>query len=219
MDDLIAGLDFHPLSIDLLARSVRENGWDATMLMQAWEDDQTSALRTKHQQSFKDALELSLCSPTIQNLGTRAQGVLNRIAAFPPGIEEGGLASIFPCITEVEVVVDVLCRFSLIYRQGGFIKMLSPFRPYFLDSMVTLAQHEEVIPWGPDCSPAQARRTFSLPLFFDHSVTAFEAPPIFAVAHSRIQPPRITKSATSLLNADRHRDPRPKRREHRSLTL
>ena len=161
VDDLIAELDFHPLSIDLLARSVRENGWDATTLMQAWEDDQTSTLRTKHQQSFKDALELSLCSPTIKNLGTRAQGVLNRIAAFPPGIEEGGLASIFPCIAEVEVVVDVLCRFSLIYRQDGFVKMLSPFRSYFLDSMVTLAQHEEVIPWGPDCNPAQARTSFS----------------------------------------------------------
>jgi len=161
LDDLIARLDFHPLSIDLLARSVRENDWDATMLLQAWEDDQTSALRTNHRQRLKDALELSLCSPTIKNLGTRAQDVLNEIAAFRPAIEEGKLGSIFPWITEVEVVVDVLCRFSLIYRQDGFVKMLSPFRSYFLDSMVTLAQHEEVIRWGPDCNPAQARTSFS----------------------------------------------------------
>jgi hypothetical protein len=33
VDDLIARLDFHPLSIDLLARFVRENDWDETMLL------------------------------------------------------------------------------------------------------------------------------------------------------------------------------------------
>jgi len=160
VDDLIAKLDFHPLSVDLLARSVRENGWDVTMLIQAWEDDQKGALGTKHRQNLKDALELSLCSPTIKNLGTRAQDTLNAIAAFPPGVEEGRLASIFPHITGVEVTVDVLCRFSLIYRQGGFVKVLSPFRSYFLDSTVTLAQHEEVIRWGPNCSPAQGSTSF-----------------------------------------------------------
>ena len=38
VDELIASLDFHPLSIDLLARSVCENDWDATSLLQAWDD-------------------------------------------------------------------------------------------------------------------------------------------------------------------------------------
>ena len=157
VDDLIVRLDFHPLSIDLLACSVRENGWDATMLLRAWEDDQTSALRTNHRQRLKDTLELSLCSPTIKNLGTRAQETLNAIAAFPLGVEEGKLASVFPCITGVEAAADVLCRFSLIYRQDGFVKMLSPFRSYFLDCMMKPAQYEEVIRWGPDCCPAPAR--------------------------------------------------------------
>ena len=32
LGDLIARLDFHPLSIDLLARSVHENEWDEPML-------------------------------------------------------------------------------------------------------------------------------------------------------------------------------------------
>jgi len=217
VDDLIAGLDFHPLSIDLLACSVRENDWDATMLMQAWEDDQTGALRMKHRQRLKDALEVLLCSPTIKNLGTRAQGVLNGIAASPSGVEEGKLASIFPRITEVEVVVDVLCRFSLIYRQDGFVKMLSPFRSYFLDSMVTLAQHKEVIHWGPDCSPAQARTSFLLNLFCDHSVTTFEAPHVLAVVPPRIQPPVTTKSATSPSNVIARLYLWPKRREHDDL--
>jgi len=157
VDDLIVRLDFHPLSIDLLACSVRENGWDTTMLLQAWEDDQTSALRMNHRQRLKDALELSLFSPTIKKLGTVAQDSLNAIAAFPFGIEEGKLAMISPQITGVEAAADVLCRFSLIYRQDGFVKMLSPFRSYFLDCMMKPAQYEEIIRWGPDCCPSPAR--------------------------------------------------------------
>jgi len=116
VDDLIAGLDFHPLSIDLLARSTRENNWDATTLLQAWDDDQT---RTNY---LKGTLKLSLRCPTIQNLGTAAQDTFNAIAAFPLGVEEGRLWRIFPHITGIEVAVDVLCRFSLIYRQDGFVK-------------------------------------------------------------------------------------------------
>jgi len=211
VDDLIAELDFHPLSIDLLARSVRENDWDATTLLQAWADNQTSTLRANY---LKEALEVSLRSQAVQDLGTTAQDTLIAIATFPLGIEEGKLWRISP---QVEVAVDVLCRFSLIYRQDGFVKMLSPFRNHFLDSIVTPAQHEEVIRWGPDCSPAPARMSFLFHLFCDHRVTAFEAPPIFAVAYSRIQPPRTTKSATSLPNADRRQNPRPKRREHGNL--
>jgi len=214
VDDLIAGLDFHPLSINLLARSVRENDWDATTLLQAWDDDQTSTLRADY---LKEALEVSLRSQTVRNLGTTAQDMLNAIAAFPLGIEEGKLWRMFPHITGVEVAVDVLCRFSLIYRQDGFMKMLSPFRSYFLDSMVTIAQHEEVICWGPDCNPAQARMSFSFHLFCDHSVTAFEASPIFAVVPPRRQLPGTTKPATSHLNVNSRRNPRLKRREHGNL--
>jgi len=212
--DLITRLDFHPLSIDLLARSVRENNWDATTLLQAWEDDQASALRTNHRRSLKDTLESSLCSPTIKNLGTIAQDSLNAIAAFPLGVEEGRLGRIFPHITGVEVAADVLCRFSLIYRQDGYVKMLSPFRSYFLDSMMVPAQYEEIIRWGPDCCPAPARTSFSFYLFRDHIMTAFEAPPIFAVGFLRTQPPKATKPAASPLNVNGLRKPRPKRREH-----
>jgi len=211
VDDLIAELDFHPLSIDLLARSVRENGWDTKTLLQAWADDQTSTLRAN---CLKEALEVSLRSQAVQDLGTAAQDTLIAIATFPLGIEEGKLWRISP---QVEVAVDVLCRFSLIYRQDGFVKMLSPFRNHFLDSMVTLAQHEEVIRWGPDCNPAQARMSFSFHLFCDYSVTAFEASPIFAVVPPRRQPPRTTKPATSHPNVNSRRNPRLKRREHGDL--
>jgi len=52
VDDLVAELDFHPFSIDLLARSVRENDWDVAMLLQAWKDEQTSTLGTEFEGDF-----------------------------------------------------------------------------------------------------------------------------------------------------------------------
>jgi len=177
VDDLIARLDFHPFSINLLAHSVRKNDWDATMLLQAWEDEQLSALRTNYRQSLKETLEISLRLPTIKDLGTTVQDTLSAIAAFPLGVKEGKLASVFPNISGVEVVVDVLRRFSLIYRQDGFVKMLSPFRSYFLDSILEPAQHVEVVRQGPDRHPAKARTSCSFHRFCEYSVMVFESSP------------------------------------------
>ena len=163
VDDLIARLDFHPLLIDLLARFVRENDWGEPMLLKALGDEKMSTLKENYHQSLKDAMELSFCSPTIQKLGTTARGVLEGIAAFPRGVEECRLESIFPGIVGVGGAVDVLCRFSLIYRQGGFVKVLSPFRFYFLESALAPAPHVEVIRWDINCNPAQACMSFSHP--------------------------------------------------------
>jgi len=157
VDDLIATLDFHPLSIAFLASSVRENDWDEPMLLKAWDDNQADALRKKYHQRLGDAVEPLLRSPTIQDLGTTALDVLGSIAAFPRGIEERRLQSTFADTAGVEVALDVLCRFSLIYHQDGLVKMLSPFQFYFLESMLEPAQHAEVIHCNADnCHAAKA---------------------------------------------------------------
>ena len=87
VDDLISRLDFHPLSIDLLASSVRENDWDESTLLKSWDDDQTSPLKIEYHQRLKDAVEPLLRSPTVQDLGNVAVDILGAVAAFPRGIE------------------------------------------------------------------------------------------------------------------------------------
>ena len=181
MNGLIVKLDLHPLSIDLLARSVRENDWDEQMLLKALDDGETGVLKKSYYQGLKDAVELSFRSPTIQGLRTTARDTLEGIAAYPHGVEERRLENIFPGITGVGDAVDVLCKFFLVYRQDGFVKMLSPFRFYFLDSALipTPAQHVEVIRWGVDCNPAQACMSFSHDMLFGHRVTVFEGLPVY----------------------------------------
>ena len=158
VDDLIARLDFHPLSIDFLANSVRENNWDEPMLLEAWDDVQTRALKKKYHQHLKDVVEPLLCSPAIQNIEATARTVLEAIAAYPRGFEERRLMSTFANTTGIGATVNVLCKFSLIYRQGGFLRMLSPFQLYFLESLpVEPPQCPETIHVDPaTCSAAKA---------------------------------------------------------------
>ena len=177
VDDLIARLDSHPLSIGLLASSVCESGWDEAALLKAWDDGEAGALESSYHQNLKEAVESSFRFPTIRKLGVTAREVLGAIASSSCGIEEGGLESTFLNETRVGEAVDVLCKFSIVYRQGGFVKMLSPFRSYFPDYQLIPAQHVEVICWGADCNPAPGGMFFTLRVFCGYKITNFESTP------------------------------------------
>ena len=164
VDDLIARLDFHPLSIDFLASSVRENNWDEVMLLKAWVDNRAGTLKTNYYQRMREAMEPFLHSPTIQNIETSARTVLGAVAAYTHGFEERRLQNTFANVIGIGETVNVLCRFSLVYRQDGFVKMLLPFQFYFLESLpVEPPQHPESIHIDPaNCSAAKACMSLSV---------------------------------------------------------
>ena len=172
VDTLIAKLDFHLFSIELLARTIRENSWDEEMLVKAWEDH-TSVLRTNYYQRLKETIEPVFGSPRIKELGTLARDVLGAIASFRSGIEECQLEGIFHGTGGVREAVDVLCKFSLIHRRDGILKMLSPLKFYFLESMIVYAETGEVIRWGPDCMAAPGGTSSSLDTSQGCRVTIF----------------------------------------------
>ena len=190
VDDLIASLDFHPLSMTLLANSVHENGWNESMLLKVWDDGKASGVGKNYYQSLKDAVEPALRSPTIQSLGATAQNTLVAIAAFPNGVEKCRLEEIFPGIAGIGKAVDVLCKFSLIYCQDGFVKMLSPFQFYFLMSILGSAECAEVICWDGDCHPAKACMPLSFHPFDGHRVMLLGGLPIYTSGKPACPPPR-----------------------------
>ena len=155
VDAFIAKLDSHLFSIELVAKCIREGGWDEEVLVKAW-DDHTSMLRTSYYQGLKETIEPLFCSPRFQELGTMARDVLCAIATFRSGIKQHQLEGIFHGTGGVGEVVDVLCSFSLIHRRDGVLRMLTPLQFYFLESMLVYTETEEVIRWGPDCMPAEA---------------------------------------------------------------
>ncbi|KAH7926961.1 hypothetical protein BV22DRAFT_1193958 [Leucogyrophana mollusca] len=132
VDRLLSTLDFHALSINLLAHVARENQWDLEELMKSWSEQQTHLLHIGEGKlrSLSATIELSLTSSSITKLGDSARRVMEVAAFLPQGINETALKDFFPDIANIRSVVDALCRLSLMYRKLGAYTMLSPIRMY-----------------------------------------------------------------------------------------
>ena len=130
LSDLVKQLDFHALSITLLATTASHNLWDYNRLAKEWNVHRAQVLRTDHNESLAATVELSLASPTFRQLGPDARDLLGVIAFFPQGINEDNVDWLFPTISDRNTMFHKFCLMSLTYRSNGFVMMLAPIRDY-----------------------------------------------------------------------------------------
>ena len=130
VNDLVRRLDFHALSITLLATTASHNGWDYDRLASEWDTHRAHVLRTDYNESLAATIELSLASPTFRKLGPDARNLLGVVAFLPQGVDEKNLDWLFPTIPDRKSVFDKFCVLSLAHRSSGFITMLAPLRDY-----------------------------------------------------------------------------------------
>ena len=129
-NDILERLDFHPLSITLLATVAQYNQWDASRLTTEWERQRTGVLRVQHSGSLAATIELSLASPMFRELGAHARSLLEVVAFFPQGVNEKNTNWLFPAIPDILNTLDAFCVLSLAYRNNGFVTMLAPLRDH-----------------------------------------------------------------------------------------
>ena len=130
VSDLVTRLDFHALSITLLATAASHNAWDYNRLAEEWNAHRAQVLRTDFNQSLAAAIELSLTSPTFRKLGPGARELLGVIAFFPQGVAWENLGWLFPTSTDIKTTFDKFCALSLTHRVDGYTTMLAPVRDY-----------------------------------------------------------------------------------------
>jgi tetratricopeptide (TPR) repeat protein len=130
INDLLERLDFHALSIKLLATAAFQNTWDHDRLVKEWDAQRAQVLQTDYNESLATTVELSLSSPTFLSLDPNARDLLGVIAFFPQGIHENNLDRLFPTISNRRSVFDKFCALSLTHRSNGFLTMLAPIRDH-----------------------------------------------------------------------------------------
>ena len=130
VSNILKQLDFHPLSVILLATAAKHNKWGIGQLEKEWEEQRTRVLRTRYHGSLAATIELSLRSPIFQDLGPHARDLLGVVAFFPQGINENNLDWLFPSIVDRKRIFGGFCVLSLTRRNKGFITMLAPLRDH-----------------------------------------------------------------------------------------
>jgi len=131
--DILKSLDYHPLSINLLANVAEMNRWTVSEICEAWSKRQVKVFHdldaTDNARSLSATMSISIDSFKIHDKKI-VLDILRVIAFLPQGIHLDDISSILPSVTDISRQMDAIKRSSLIYQDGPRLTMLAPIRMY-----------------------------------------------------------------------------------------
>jgi len=133
---ILGQLEYHPLSINLLASAAAMNEWTISKICQVWEQEQVQVLTMldvdDKYRNLRTALEISIVAFK-QSSKELVMQILRAIAFLPQGIHLEAFEPIFPSVHNISFRVDEVKRSSLIYQKENRFTMLAPIRMYIAD--------------------------------------------------------------------------------------
>jgi len=131
IEELLKELEYHALSVTLLATVSLQNWWGDDKLAREWGKRPTGILANRHSKddpanSLTTTIDLSLGSTMFTALGGDAREVLKVVAFLPQGMDEEKLEWMFPTVACIQDIIDTFCILSLTHRAGSFVTMLAP---------------------------------------------------------------------------------------------
>lgn len=129
IDELLDGVDNHPLSVNIIARRAAQHEWSGAELLSAWKTNQAALLENGEgkSRSLRATVELSLNAPSVIALGDNARKLLEIIAFFPQGLNAMRVKALCPSAI---ADANALCAHSITHCEGNRFTMLSPVRLY-----------------------------------------------------------------------------------------
>jgi len=133
---ILTALDYHPLSINILANAAVINQWTPIQLETAWNKERSRLLlsdvtKSKHG-NLQISIELSITCPVFEETRDAALELLRAAAFLPQGIHRKDLGGTFLGVSAGQLA-DSLCRASLAYWLGDRLTLLAPIRLYVMD--------------------------------------------------------------------------------------
>jgi hypothetical protein len=129
IDELLDGVDNHPLSVNIIACRAAQHEWSGAELLSAWRTNQAALLENGEgkSRSLRATVELSLNAPSVIALGDDARKLLEIIAFFPQGLNTIRVEALYPSAI---ADANALCAYSITHCEGNRFTMLTPVRLY-----------------------------------------------------------------------------------------
>jgi hypothetical protein len=127
--NILEQLDFHPLSITLLATVAHHNKWDTSRLTREWERQGQLCFTQNTARALQPPLNFHSPLQHSKNLALMPMTSLALLLSSPK-VDENNLDWLFPTTSNRTDIFDTFCILSLTYRSNGFITMLAPLRDH-----------------------------------------------------------------------------------------